>query len=535
MGSKIEYVDSSHLYATNYVRNSKAIGVLWAIFTICYAIISVVAFVTPEWIGDLETEYPRKFGLWQVCRTDEALDDCKGRLDDFFSINGLVFKIATVLVGVAVAAALFTICTMLLFFFCQSTTVFHICGWLQLLSEWRAHNDEVLDQESITESNIVDYNAKTAIMQAFGNIDKQQLENNKRLKQKARDIFRWKVEVERACKAITEEVELLEIERQRLKGASRVLMLPESISKECLDLRSNRFEPDLVADLAEQELIKEMNLVSEVRANLKKTLEQIEQQMAINKAAKHRIEYDWCDKAMAYNTESTNLGLDPKSTTIMFRPGATKFGTFSAPLEYWEFFCRESVQNCEAARQKSCDLRGSLAAILVSGGRKLRNQADKTDMALAETVAITSELCTKLEETLRNTLQRIADMESLIDELKASVQKMDAAMKLAQTRLDNRNNWRPHGESVRDQPHLGLIEEVRKIHETVTSLLGQLNNAERIRSDLLRKRIVLERDIASKRKTLNIDRERVRNGAVALPIRFRTCRLLELFVYHSVF
>ncbi|KAI8423891.1 hypothetical protein MSG28_012889 [Choristoneura fumiferana] len=376
------------------------------------------------------------------------------------------------------------------------------------LSEWRAHNDEVLDQESITESNIVDYNAKTAIMQAFGNIDKQQLENNKRLKQKARDIFRWKVEVERACKAITEEVELLEIERQRLKGASRVLMLPESISKECLDLRSNRFEPDLVADLAEQELIKEMNLVSEVRANLKKTLEQIEQQMAINKAAKHRIEYDWCDKAMAYNTESTNLSLDPKSTTIMFRPGATKFGTFSAPLEYWEFFCRESVQNCEAARQKSCDLRGSLAAILVSGGRKLRNQADKTDMALAETVAITSELCTKLEETLRNTLQRIADMESLIDELKASVQKMDAAMKLAQTRLDNRNNWRPHGESVRDQPHLGLIEEVRKIHETVTSLLGQLNNAERIRSDLLRKRIVLERDIASKRKTLNIDRER---------------------------
>lgn len=134
MGSKIEYVDSSHLYATNYVRNSKAIGVLWAIFTICYAIISVVAFVTPEWIGDLETEYPRKFGLWQVCKSDEAIEDCKGRLDEFLSINGLVFKIATVLVGIAVALALFTICAMLLFFFCQSTTVFHICGWLQLLS-----------------------------------------------------------------------------------------------------------------------------------------------------------------------------------------------------------------------------------------------------------------------------------------------------------------------------------------------------------------------------------------------------------------
>lgn len=47
MGTKIEYVDTSHMYATNYIRNSKAIAVLWAIFTICYAIISAVAFLTP--------------------------------------------------------------------------------------------------------------------------------------------------------------------------------------------------------------------------------------------------------------------------------------------------------------------------------------------------------------------------------------------------------------------------------------------------------------------------------------------------------
>lgn len=376
------------------------------------------------------------------------------------------------------------------------------------LNEWRRHNEEALNPEIINESNIVDYNAKTCMMQAFGNIDKQQLDNERRLKQKARDIFRWKVEVERACKAITEEVEKLEIDRQRLKGASRVLMLPESITKECLELRCNRFQPDLVSDLAEQELLKEMKLVNEVRATLKNTLDNIEEQMAINKAAKHRIEYDWCDKTMAYNTESENLSLSTKSNTLMFRPGATRFGDYTAPLEYWEYFCRENVQNCEAARQKSEDLRGSLDAILVNNGRKLRNQADRTDMALAETVAIQSELCTKLEELLRTDLQKIADMEALIEDLQQSIKKMDAAMKLAQTRLDNRNNWRPHGESVRDQPHVGLIEEVKKIHETVTSLLGQLRYAESVRGQLLKKRIELEREIASKRMTLNIDRER---------------------------
>jgi hypothetical protein len=55
------------MYATNYIRNSKAIGVLWGIFTICYAIIGVVAFITPEWLGDLEHENPGRFGLWMRC------------------------------------------------------------------------------------------------------------------------------------------------------------------------------------------------------------------------------------------------------------------------------------------------------------------------------------------------------------------------------------------------------------------------------------------------------------------------------------
>lgn len=35
-------------YQANYLRNSRAIGVLWAVFTMCYAIINVVVFVQPQ-------------------------------------------------------------------------------------------------------------------------------------------------------------------------------------------------------------------------------------------------------------------------------------------------------------------------------------------------------------------------------------------------------------------------------------------------------------------------------------------------------
>jgi hypothetical protein len=138
MGSKVEYVESSHIYATNYVRNSKAIGVLWGIFTICYAIIVVVAFVTPEWIGDtLESEYPGRFGLWARCyfrSSSGGGEDCQGRLDDLSTVASPAFRAATVFVGLSVILALLAICSMLLFFFFQSTTVFHVCGWIQVSS-----------------------------------------------------------------------------------------------------------------------------------------------------------------------------------------------------------------------------------------------------------------------------------------------------------------------------------------------------------------------------------------------------------------
>ena len=142
MGMKVEYVDSSHVYVTNYVRNSKAVGVLWGLFTICYAIIIVVAFVTPEWIGDTSnSENPGRFGLWARCYfrgsnelSGIGLEECSGQLDDFGSIVTIAFKAATILVGLSVIIALLTICAMLLFFFFASTTTFLVCGWMQLFS-----------------------------------------------------------------------------------------------------------------------------------------------------------------------------------------------------------------------------------------------------------------------------------------------------------------------------------------------------------------------------------------------------------------
>ncbi|XP_046388718.1 LHFPL tetraspan subfamily member 3 protein isoform X2 [Ischnura elegans] len=163
MGSKVEYVEAHQMYATNYVRNSKAIGVLWGIFSICYAIISVVALVTPEWIGDtgytyggtlqLQTQQPGRFGLWTYCSFSSGKssvsaglveeEECKGSISDVISSSTsssdvsplpAAFRAATILVAVSVLLSLITLVAFLLFFFISPPSVFRSCAWMQLLS-----------------------------------------------------------------------------------------------------------------------------------------------------------------------------------------------------------------------------------------------------------------------------------------------------------------------------------------------------------------------------------------------------------------
>ena len=40
----IKYMHSNHMHSTKFMRNSKAVGVLWGIFSVCYGIIVIVVF-----------------------------------------------------------------------------------------------------------------------------------------------------------------------------------------------------------------------------------------------------------------------------------------------------------------------------------------------------------------------------------------------------------------------------------------------------------------------------------------------------------
>jgi len=130
---------ASHIYHTNYVRNSRAIGVLWGCLTLCFAVINCVVFVQPQWIGDTQSsDTAGYFGLYHYCVQEKSADRldfaCSGRFDDFSTILSTAFQASAFFVGFSALIILLCLLCMVLFIFVNTAIVFNICGWFQIVS-----------------------------------------------------------------------------------------------------------------------------------------------------------------------------------------------------------------------------------------------------------------------------------------------------------------------------------------------------------------------------------------------------------------
>lgn len=96
-------------------------------------------------------------------------------------------------------------------------------------------------------------------------------------------------------------------------------------ASECLDRRRSRPDSELIRDAPEDQLVKELALIYEIKQLLEKTLNQIEDQQQENRAIKLQMEHDWSNKKDAHEIATVNCGLRNTSTTTLFKPGATRY------------------------------------------------------------------------------------------------------------------------------------------------------------------------------------------------------------------
>ncbi|WAR25796.1 LHPL4-like protein [Mya arenaria] len=129
--------DTARIYHFRYMREYRAVCVLWAVLTIIWATFNVVVFVQPQWIGDSpESPGYGHHGVYKYCYPDNlALRyQCDGSFTDFNSILNDQYKATTFFVGVSALLMLISVAALLLFFCFKKTAVFILVGILELVT-----------------------------------------------------------------------------------------------------------------------------------------------------------------------------------------------------------------------------------------------------------------------------------------------------------------------------------------------------------------------------------------------------------------
>ncbi|XP_047539482.1 tektin-4-like [Vanessa atalanta] len=378
---------------------------------------------------------------------------------------------------------------------------------LTTIESWDRHNKQVLkgDIIGITDKNTS--TTKNCIVKVNQTSCYDFNDSTDQLKHRTKHINYWKSELERAIQDIDAEINILEASRQQLKNAIDVLNIPEYITDECLQIRRNRMQSDMVYDEPHDELFNESVLIDNIKRLHRDMLRDIENQLKMNVAAKNILESDWSNKYLAFKYESYNSDLETKSVNVKDSAGATRLSEGQSNVQSWEQHTVTALEQFKNAIDRSKKLRETVDAVLINSARDLRSQDIRVNKALSNRIARTEQVKKELENQLQLTLAKIVETENTLQTLNEEMLKVSQRIQVAQTRL-NVKNRRPNVENCREGSLIGLIEEIRDLNDSMTLLQNRYLETEKLRAELIHERSRIENEIIVKMKSLHIDNER---------------------------
>lgn len=329
----------------------------------------------------------------------------------------------------------------------------------------------------------------------------------KKLGERIGDINFWKTEVNNETDNMITEIEGLNRAKGCLEKALAETENPLHIAQECLYNREKRQGIDLVHDDVEKELIKEVDTIKRCQEEMRRLIQDSNNQLSLDRAAQHELEKDSQDKFSALNLDSTCHQLRNTSRGIAYHDGINRVDNTNSVPESWAHFSNNNIQRSQSERAASKDVRNKIEELLNKCATAMVNQWNSVNNAFTDRIKEYMDSKHKLQTHLAKVLQEIFDMEKNIELLKKCTQDKEAPMQVAQSRLATRDR-RPNMEACRDPVQHRLVEEVGEINETVDALRCKLREAENALQHLLRTKSSLEQDLSVKNNSLFIDREK---------------------------
>lgn len=343
-----------------------------------------------------------------------------------------------------------------------------------------------------------------------------QEESVKRLGERLKDLHFWKNELEREINDITAETEDLVEMKHRLERGLMADDLALLIVTDNLNCRSTREGLDQCQDDVELNLLKELEVINNAQAILKRAIKETETQIKQNRSRKAELEQDWSDKHESDEIDTFNVELRNEHTHKQFHPGFVRFPEIQSTAESWSQCSHDNITRAEHERMASIQMRTLDDNILHDTSRDIKEQCDATENAFQRRIAEMEDTKAKLIENLKKTVDEIAATERCIGDLKKAIKSKENEVKVVQTRLFMREQ-RPNVDQCRDPVHYHLVAESNELMRTVDALQQKLNESNHALKDLQDQRLVTEKEIVIKTKSIFIDRDKCLSHRLRYP------------------
>ncbi|XP_064582173.1 tektin-4 isoform X1 [Zonotrichia leucophrys gambelii] len=359
--------------------------------------------------------------------------------------------------------------------------------------------------------------AKHLMKHAAASAQRAQGYSKATLGQRLQDLQFWRVELQKEIMELDAETNLLVAQKLRLERALDATEVPYSVVIDNLECRERRQPPDLVIDEVEKQLMKEADLIRDIRDLLKRTIIQAATQIRSNRIQKENCELDWSDKVETYNIDDKCIGYCSDSTDVQSHPSSVKFEENASTPKTWAQFSHDNISRAEQEKLASVQLRSLINNIIHDASEDLRMQRAAVSEAFDSHCRELDGAKLRLESHLQQILKDIGDEEANIENLKKAIRDKESFLKVAQTRLYDRS-CRPNVELCRDEPQFRLVNEVEGLTVFLEALKRKLMESEQNLKNLEETRMKLEKEIAVKANSIFIDRQKCMGYRVRYPV-----------------
>ncbi|NWT73504.1 TEKT4 protein, partial [Prunella himalayana] len=387
------------------------------------------------------------------------------------------------------------------------------------LPEWHRRNSGVC-YEAFTTGEQAERGraeAKHLVKHAAASAQRAQEYSKATLGQRLQDIHFWRVELQKEIMELDAETNLLAAQKLRLERALDATEVPYAVVIDNLECRERRQPPDLVVDEVERQLMKEADLIRDIRDLLKRTIIQAATQIRSNRIQKENCELDWSDKVETYHIDDKCISYCTDSTNVQFHPSSVKFEENSMDGKVVLDVLTWNIWVGKQEKLASVQLRSLINNIIHDASEDLRMQRAAVNEAFDRHCRELDDAKLRLEQHLQQILKDIAEEEANIVNLKKAIREKEAHLKVAQTRLYDRS-FRPNVELCRDEPQFRLVSEVEELTVFLEALKRKLMESEQNLKNLEETRMKLEKEIAVKANSIFIDRQKCMGYRVRYPV-----------------